>query len=70
MITSVEEDKVLVREERMTHKLGNMHSVFVGGLYKYREKCKNLFSDKAAGFSVLEISHDHRIRETPSSMIP
>ena len=54
----------------MTHKLGNMHSVFVGGLYKYREKCKNLFSDKAAGFSVGEISHDHRIRETPSSMIP
>ena len=47
-----------------------MHSVFVGGLYKYREKCKNLFSDKAAGFSVGEISHDHRIRETPSSMIP
>lgn len=54
----------------MTHKLGNMHGVFVGGLYKYREKCENLCSDKAAAFSVGEISHDHRIRETPSSMIP
>ena len=27
MVTSVEEDKVLVREQRMTHKLGSMHSI-------------------------------------------
>ena len=54
----------------MTHKFGNMHSIFVGWLYKYRERCENLFSDKAAAFSVGEISHDRRTRETPRSMIP